>query len=129
MIIQDRTQIEQMIHAIVNNENEHPIHLDENDIQTLRNCPTLAVVDVEAEDLGNLSITARREILEVGTEGVATVLMTISCAKSYGLTMTDMQKLDCVIHSFANGTDLLWGVNFDNAMPMNKIRVTTVFGK
>jgi cell division GTPase FtsZ len=43
--------------------------------------------------------------------------------------MMDMEKLSSVMRSFEEGTELIWGISYDNTMPMSKARVTIIIGK
>lgn len=129
MIIQDRETIEQKINAIANADNDRVINIDAKDFEPILACDTLAAIEVEAEDMANLAVTARREILETGVDDTKNVVLSIACSRSYGLTMVDMEKISCVVRAFKEGTELLWGVSYDNTMPMNKVRVTVIIGK
>ena len=117
MIIRDRAEILSRIKHITEGDTERVINIDANDIKPL-----------EAEDLANIAVTALKECQEANSKGKKNVLLTITCSRSYGLTMVDMEKISCVMRTFDEGTDLLWGVSYDNTMPMNKIRMSITMG-
>lgn len=129
MILRDRTEIEQRIKNITSGSNERVININENDIAPLLACEKLTMVEAEAEDMANLAVTILRDIREIGCKGSKNVILTVYCSRSYGLTMVDMEKISCVIRSFEEGTELLWGVSYDNTMSMNKVRLTIIIGK
>lgn len=129
MILRDRTEIEQRIKNITSGSNERVININENDIAPLLACKELTIVEAEAEDMANLAVTLLRDIREIGCKGSKNVILTVYCSRSYGLTMVDMEKLSCVMHSFEEDTELMWGVSYNNTMSMNKVAVSIVIGK
>lgn len=128
MIIRDRAEIEHKITSITT-ENGRVANIDAKDLEAILACKELASIELEAEDLANIAVTALREIQEVGCKGELNVLLTITCSRSYGLTMVDMEKISCVMRAFDEGTELMWGVSYDNTMPMNKVHISIIIGK
>ena len=129
MIIRDRQIIENHIKSRTASNSERVINIDSNDLEMVLACDKLVAIEVEAEDLANIAVTVLREMRETGCSGTKNVVLTITCSRSYGLNMMDMEKLSCVMRSFEEGTELIWGISYDNTMPMNKARVTLIFGK
>lgn len=129
MIINDIVLIKQMISDTIATEQKRGIKFDLNDFQPLLDSKSLAVVDITGEELSNMSIIARREIHEIGTNEVKNVILHISCSSAYGINPVELSKLNCVIQSFANGTDLMWACITDETMPMSKIRITIYIAK
>ena len=130
MIITDRIEIENRINYICNNENEiRAINIDMNDFKPLLESKELSAIVAEAEDMANLVVTLLREMGDANAKRATRVLLSISCSHSYGLNMSDMQKLQSVMGSLADGADLIWGVSYNDNMPMNKIKVSIFFGR
>lgn len=128
MIIRDRAEILSRIKHITEGDTERVINIEANDIKPLIESSELVAIELEAEDLANIAVTALKECQEANSKGKKNVLLTITCSRSYGLTMVDMEKISCVMRTFDEGTDLLWGVSYDNTMPMNKIRMSITMG-
>lgn len=129
MILKDRTEIENRIKGITAENNERIVNIEEKDIEPLLLCNELALIEAEAEDMANLAVSVLKDIKEIDCSNSKNVILTISCSRSYGLSMVDMEKLSCVMHSFNEGTELMWGVSYNNIMPMNKVKVSLVVGK
>ena len=129
MIITDRQEIEKRIKSRTASESERVINIDTNELEAILSCNELAAIEVEAEDLANVAVTVLREMREIGCSGTTDVVLTITCSRSYGLNMMDMEKISCVMRSFEEGTDLIWGISYDNTMPMNKVRLSLIIGK
>lgn len=129
MIITDRNELENRINRICSGDDERVVNLDRNDFAPLLSSEELSAIEVEAEDMANLVVTALRELREIGSKGAKNVLLSIACSRSYGLSMVDMDKLSSVMRSFDEGTELIWGVSYDNTMPMSKVKVTIFIGK
>lgn len=129
MILKDRTEIENRIKGITAENNERIVNIEEKDIEPLLLCNELALIEAEAEDMANLAVSVLKDIKEIDCSNSKNVILTISCSRSYGLSMVDMEKLSCVMHSFNEGTELMWGVSYNNTMPMNKVKVSLVVGK
>ncbi len=129
MILKDRTEIENRIKGITSENNERIVNIEEKDIEPLLLCNELALIEAEAEDMANLAVSVLKDIKEIDCSNSKNVILTISCSRSYGLSMVDMEKLSCVMHSFNEGTELMWGVSYNNTMPMNKVKVSLVVGK
>lgn len=129
MILKDRTEIENRIKGITAENNERIVNIEEKDIEPLLLCNELALIEAEAEDMANLAVSVLKDIKEIDCSNSKNVILTISCSRSYGLSMVDMEKLSCVMHTFNEGTELMWGVSYNNTMPMNKVKVSLVVGK
>ncbi|MBE6310641.1 MAG: hypothetical protein E7080_06270 [Bacteroidales bacterium] len=129
MIITDRQEIEKRIKSRTATKNERVINIDTKELEAILSCNELAAIEVEAEDLANVAVTVLREMREIGCKGTTNVVLTITCSRSYGLNVMDMEKISCVMRSFEEGTELIWGISYDNTMPMNKVRLSLIIGK
>lgn len=129
MILRDRAEIESRITNRTTENSERVLNIDTKDLEAILACDELVAIEVEAEDLANIAVTVLREMREVGCAGTKNVVLTITCSRSYGLSMVDMEKISCVFRSFEEGTELLWGVSYDNTMPMSKVRLSIIIGK
>ena len=129
MIITDRQEIEKRIKSRTATKNERVINIDTKELEAILSCNELAAFEVEAEDLANVAVTVLREMREIGCKGTTNVVLTITCSRSYGLNVMDMEKISCVMRSFEEGTELIWGISYDNTMPMNKVRLSLIIGK
>ena len=129
MIIHDRQEIENRIKNRTANDSERVINIYTNELEVVLAFKDIAAIEVEAEDLANIAVTVLREMREIGCSGTKHVVLTITCSRSYGLSMADMEKISCVVRSFEEGTELIWGISYDNTMPMNKARLTLIIGK
>lgn len=129
MIIRDRQEIENHIKSRTSSDCERVINIDAQDFEAVLACEDIAAIEVEAEDLANIVVTILREMREIGCSGTKHVVLTITCSRSYGLNMMDMEKLSAVMRSFEEGTELIWGISYDNTLPMSKARVTIIIGK
>ena len=129
MIITDRQEIEKRIKSRTATKNERVINIDTKKLEAILSCNELAAIEVEAEDLANVAVTVLREMREIGCKGTTNVVLTITCSRSYGLNVMDMEKISCVMRSFEEGTELIWGISYDNTMPMNKVRLSLIIGK
>ena len=129
MIITDRQEIEKRIKSRTATKNERVNNIDTKKLEAILSCNELAAIEVEAEDLANVAVTVLREMREIGCKGTTNVVLTITCSRSYGLNVMDMEKISCVMRSFEEGTELIWGISYDNTMPMNKVRLSLIIGK
>lgn len=129
MIIRDRQEIENHIKSRTSSDCERVINIDAQDFEAVLACEDIAAIEVEAEDLANVAVTVLREMREIGCKGTTNVVLTITCSRSYGLNVMDMEKISCVMRSFEEGTELIWGISYDNTMPMNKVRLSLIIGK
>ena len=129
MIIHDRQEIENRIKSRTSADSERVINIDSKDLEAVLACNDLYAIEVEAEDLANIAVTVLREMREIGCSGITNVVLTITCSRSYGLNMMDMEKLSCIMRSLEEGTEVIWGISYDNTMPMSKARLTLIIGK
>lgn len=129
MIIQDIQEIEKIIKSRTANNSERVINIDSNEFEAILACESLYAIEVEAEDLANIAVTVLREMREIGCVGIKNVVLTITCSRSYGLNVMDMEKLSCIMRSFEEGTEVIWGISYDNSLPMSKARLTLIIGK